>query len=48
MNTKRVLNSLDPEQVRPFVGPDLDQNSLQKLSVDDTSRLRAKFPIELY
>ena len=37
-NTTRVSNSLDPDQARPFVGPDLDPNCLQRLSVDDTSR----------
>ena len=34
----RVSNSLDPDQARRFVGPDLGPNSLQKLSADDTSR----------
>ena len=32
--------SLDPDQARHFVRPDLDQNCLQKLSADDTSRQR--------
>ena len=36
-NTIRVLNSLDPDQDRHFVGPDLDQNCLQSLSADDKS-----------
>ena len=31
-----VSNSLDPDQVRRFVGPDLGPNCLQRLSVDDT------------
>ena len=33
-----VSNSLDPDQARPSVGPDLDSNCLQRLSADDTSR----------
>ena len=33
-----VTNSLDPDQVRHFVGPDLAQNCLQWLSADNTSR----------
>ena len=36
--TIRVSNSLDPDQVRHFVGPGLDPNCLQKLSADDTRR----------
>ena len=38
-NTIRVSNSLDPDQVRCFVEPDLGPNCLQKLSADNTSRL---------
>ena len=34
-NTIRVSNSLDPDQARHTVGPDLDPNCLQRLSVDD-------------
>ena len=34
-----VSNSLDPDQARHFVGPDLGPNCLQWLSADDTSRL---------
>ena len=30
-------NSLDPDQARRFVGPDLGPNCLQWLSSDDTS-----------
>ena len=30
-----VSNSLDPDQVRRFSGPDQEQNCLQKLSADD-------------
>ena len=37
-NTIRVSNSLDPDQVRRFVGPELGPNYLLKLSADDTSR----------
>ena len=34
-NTIRVSNSLDPDQARHFVGPDLGPNCLQRLSADD-------------
>ena len=37
-----MLNSLDPDQARHFVGPDLDPNCLQTLSADDTSKQRVK------
>ena len=37
-NTIRVSNSLDSEQDRHSVGPDLRPNCLQRLSVDDKSR----------
>ena len=43
VNTIRVSNSLDPDQARQNVGPDLSPNSLQKLSAEDTSRQRVKF-----
>ena len=33
-NTIRVSNSLDPDQARHFVGPDLGPNCLQKLSAE--------------
>ena len=36
-NTIRVSNSLDPDQARRFVGPDLGPNCLQRLSAEDTS-----------
>ena len=36
-NTIRVSDSLGPDQARRFVGPHLDHNCLQRLSVDDTS-----------
>ena len=32
-----MLNSLDPDEARHFVGPDLGPNSLQRLSADGTS-----------
>ena len=37
-NMIRVSNRLDPDEARHFVGPDLGQNCLQRLSADDTSR----------
>ena len=37
-NTIRVSNSLDTDQDRHSVGPDLGPNCLQKLSADDKSR----------
>ena len=37
-----MSNSLDPDQARQNVGPDLGPNCLQRLSADDTSRLRVK------
>ena len=37
-NTIRVSNSLDPDQARHFVGPDLGPNCLQRLLADDTRR----------
>ena len=38
--TIRVSNSLDPDQARHFVGPDLGSNCLQRLSADDTGSRR--------
>ena len=35
-NTIKVSNSLDPDQARHFVGPDLGPNCLQKLSEDES------------
>ena len=32
-----MSNSLDPDQDRHSVGPDLEQNRLQRLSADDKS-----------
>ena len=37
-NTIKMSDSLDPDQARHFVGLDLGQNCLQRLSADDTSR----------
>ena len=37
-----VSNSLDPDQSRHFVWPDLGPNCLQRLSADDISRQRVK------
>ena len=36
-NTIRVSNSLDPDQARHFVVPDLGPNCLQRLSADNKS-----------
>ena len=36
-NTSRASNSLDPDQVRRFVGPDLSPICLQRLSADDNN-----------
>ena len=37
-NTIRKSNSLDPDQARSFVGPDLGPNCLPRLSADDTGK----------
>ena len=37
-NTTSVTNSLDPDQARHAVGPDLGTNCLQKVSPDDAIR----------
>ena len=39
-NVIRVSNSLDPDQAQHFVGPDLGPNCLQRLSTDDTCRVK--------
>ena len=36
-------NSLDPDQAQQNVGPDLDPNCLQRLSVEATSRQRVNY-----
>ena len=33
-----MSNSLDPDQARQFIWPDLGPKGLQKLSAEDTSR----------
>ena len=38
----RMSNSLDPDQARNFVGPELGQNCLQRISADDTCRQRVR------
>ena len=35
LNTIRVSNSMDPDQARHFVRPDLGPNCLQRFSADD-------------
>ena len=40
-----MSNSLDPDQARRFVGPDLGPNCLPRLSADDTGRQRVKHVI---
>ena len=35
-NTIIMSNSLDPDEARHFVGPDLGPNCCQKLSADNT------------
>ena len=37
-----MSNSLDPDQARRFVGPDLGPNCLPMLSADDTGKQRVK------
>ena len=37
-----MSNSLDPDQARPFLGPDLGLNCLPRLSEDDTGRRIAR------
>ena len=37
-----MSNSLDPDQARHFVGPDLGPNCLQRLSTDDKVPLSGK------
>ena len=44
-NTIRVSNSLDPDQTRHFVGPDLGPNCLQRLSADATNRQSYKISL---
>ena len=37
-----MLNTFEPDQGRPFVGPDLGHNCLQRLSAENTSEKRLK------
>ena len=37
-----MSDSLDPDQIRPFVGSDLGPNCLNMLSADDTSSQRVQ------
>ena len=37
-DTIRMSNSLDTDQARHFVGPDLAPNCLKKISADDTKK----------
>ena len=46
-NTIRVSNSLDSDQARHNVGPDLDPNCLHRLSADGTSRQIVKVYCQL-
>ena len=41
-NTIRVANSLDPDQARHFVGPELGPNCLQRLSAGNIRRQKVK------
>ena len=41
-----MSNSLDPDQARRFVGPDLGPNCLPRLSADDTGRQRVNEPYQ--
>ena len=43
-----MSNSLDPDQARRFVEPDLGPNCLPRLSADDTGRQRVKPLIQLF
>ena len=47
MNTIGMSNSLDPDQARRIVGPDLGPNCLPRLSADDTGRQRVKLVYEM-
>ena len=43
-----MSNSLNPDQARHFVGPDLGPNGLQRLSADDNGRQRIKVYINKF
>ena len=38
VNSSKVSNSLDPDQARQDIGPDLGLNCLPRLSADDTGK----------
>ena len=42
-----MANSLDPDQARHFIRPDLGPNCLQRLSADDTRSQKVKTEISL-
>ena len=42
-----MSNSLDPDQARRFVGPDLGPNCLPRLSADGTGRQRVNVIAEV-
>ena len=42
-NTVRVSNSIDPDQVQHFVTTDLGPNCLQRLSAENSGKLRCTF-----
>ena len=44
-NTIRGSNSLDPDQARRYVGPDLGPKCLHRLSADDTSHFELIKPM---
>ena len=41
-----MLYSLDPDQARRFIGPDLGPNCLPELAADDTGRQRVNVDIK--
>ena len=43
----RVSNSLDPDQARHFVGPNLGPNCLQKLSADDMVKVISTYLLNI-
>ena len=46
-NAIRLSNNVDPDLARHIVGPYPGPNCLQKLSADDTSRLRVKTGLQV-
>ena len=45
---RNTTNSLDQDQARHFVGPDLSPNCLQRLSADNTRRQRVSHMCEIF